>query len=295
MKQTFFKLHLSILLAGFTGVFGKLISLNEGLLVWYRLLFTAIIFYIILLVTKKFQKVSFSDLLRIGKVGCILGLHWVFFYASIKASNVSIGVVCYSLVGFFTAIFEPLILHRRILIRELSYSLIALVGVVLIFSFDTRYRTGILLGVMSSALASLFTITTKEVGKDFQPRTILMYEVLGGLLMMSLILPFYLYFFPAESILPNIPDLTYLLLLAAFCTIGLQLLQIQVLRKISAFTVTLSYNLEPVYSIILAMIIFGEAKELNFSFYVGIILIILSVLLQMWKTTHEPQSPLAVK
>ena len=289
MRETFFKLHLSILIAGFTGIFGKLISLNEGLLVWYRLMLTCLLFFLLLLATKKLQRISFRDFKRIAVVGCLLTVHWIFFYGSIKASNVSIGVVCFSLIGFFTAILEPIILRRRFSLREFAYSILTLLGILLIFSFDTRYRTGILLGVISSALAALFTISTKRIGNDYKPRTILMYEMLGGFLLISCILPFYLKLFPVESVVPGTMDIIYLILFVVFCTIGLQMLQIQVLKKISAFTVNLSYNLEPVYSIVLAMIIFGEAKQLNFSFYIGVGLIVLSVLLQTWSAFRKKE------
>ena len=281
MKQAFIKLHISIILAGFTGVFGKLISLNEALLVWNRMLFTFILFFLILLIGKKLPKVSILDVAKIGGTGFLLGLHWIFFYGSIKASNVSIGVVCFSLTGLFTAILEPLMGHRRISVRELLFSLVALCGILLIFHFDTRHRTGILLGAGSAFLAALFTITNKKVGIRHAASTMLLYEMLGGFLCISCILPFYLHYFPVQNILPSTIDFLYLFILSLFCTIGLYLLQIQVLKKISAFTVNLSYNLEPVYSIILAMIIFNESKELNFSFYAGLSLIILSVLLQM--------------
>lgn len=287
MKATFFKLHLSVLIAGFTGVLGKAISLNEGLLVWYRLMFTFILFFLFLFVAKKLKKISFQDFRRIALPGCLLALHWVFFYGSIKASNVSVGVVCFALVGFFTSIFEPLILHSRFSIRELFYSLITLFGILLIFSFDTRYRTGIAMGIISSALAALFTITTKRIGKDYKPSTILLYEMLTGFLLISCLLPVYLHFFPVATIAPNTRDLLFLLILCVVCTIGLQILQIQVLKKISAFTVNLTYNLEPVYSIILAMIFFHEAKELNAAFYAGLGLIILSVFLQMYSALRE--------
>ena len=286
-QKTYFKLHISILLAGLTGIFGKLITLNEGLLVWYRLFFTTIFLAIFLIAIKKLPRVSFHAFKRIAFVGGLLGIHWIFFYGSIKVSNVSIGVVCFSLIGFFTAIFEPLILRSRFSFKELTFSLITLVGVALIFSFDLRYRTGIILGVISSAMASLFTITTKKVGKDYPPRTILLYEMIGGFILLSLILPFYLKVFPVETILPNSRDLIYLALFCIFCTIVLQLLQIQVLKKLSAFTVNLSYNLEPVYSIIIAMLFLGEAKELNYAFYAGVSLIILSVLLQMRSSIKE--------
>lgn len=283
MKQAFVKLHLSILIAGFTGIFGKLITLNEGLLVWYRLLITTIVLFIILKITKKLQQVSKKDIIKIGSVGLILALHWIFFYASIKASNVSIGVVCFSMTGFFTAIFEPLIFRRRISIQELIFSIVALCGIALIFHFDMRYRIGILLGTISSMFAALFVISNKYVGSttNYSSTTTLFYQMLGGFVSLSLLMPAYLYLFPSATLTPDGLNILYLLLFSICCTIGLYLLQIEALKSISAFTLNLSYNLEPVYSIILAMIIFGEAKDLGASFYIGLSLIILSVLLQM--------------
>lgn len=280
MKEAFIKLHLSILLAGFTGLFGKLISLNEGLLVWYRMMFAAIMLYLILKMSNKLLAIPLKEQLKIAGTGFILGLHWVFFYGSIKMANVSVGVVCFSLVGFFTALLEPMIIRRRFKVKELLFSLITVAGIVLIFQFDMRYRAGIIVGIISSALAALFTITNKKVGVCHPSRMMLLYEMGGGFLGLTCLLPLYLHFFPVETILPDMKDFLYLLLLALVCTIGLYLLQIQVLKTVSAFTVNLSYNLEPIYSIILAMLFFGEAKELNIAFYVGLALIILSVLLQ---------------
>ena len=291
MKDAFIKLHISIILAGATGIFGKLISLNEALLVWYRMMLASLLFLLVLSVSKRLNRISFGDALRIGGVGLLLGLHWVFFYGSIKASNVSIGVVCFSLVGFFTAFLEPLINCHRVSFKEVVFSLLTLFGVVLIFHFDTRYRLGIGLGIISSALAALFTITNKKIGNNYSTSTMLLYEMVGGFIGLSCILPFYLRYIPVSTIVPGLLDFTYLLLLdehrlkfmiflASVCTIGLYLLQIQVLKKISAFTVNLSYNLEPIYSIILAMLLFSEAKELNAAFYIGLGVIILSVILQ---------------
>lgn len=280
MKNALIKLHISILLAGFTGLFGKLITLNEGLLVWYRMMFAAVLLFTILKISNKLQSIPLKEQLKIAGTGFILGLHWVFFYGSIKMSNVSVGVVCFSLVGFFTALLEPLLIRRRFKIKELLFSLITVVGILLIFRFDMRYRSGIIIGIISSALAALFTITNKKVGAHHPSRIMLLYEMAGGFLGLSSLLPVYLYFFPVATILPDINDFLYLLLLALVCTIGLYLLQIQVLKTISAFTVNLSYNLEPVYSIILAMLFFGEAKELNLAFYTGLGLICISVLLQ---------------
>lgn len=280
MKEAFIKLHLSIVLAGFTGLFGKLISLNEGLLVWYRMMFAAIMLYLILKLSNKLLAIPAKEQLKIAGTGFILGLHWVFFYGSIKMANVSVGVVCFSLVGFFTALLEPLIIRRRFRVKELMFSLITVAGIVLIFQFDMRYRAGIIVGIISSALAALFTITNKKVGAKHPSRMMLLYEMAGGFLGLTCLLPLYLHYFPVVTILPDMKDFLYLLLLALVCTIGLYLMQIQVLKTVSAFTVNLSYNLEPIYSIILAMLFFGEAKELNTAFYIGLALIILSVLLQ---------------
>lgn len=279
MKEAFIKLHVSVLIAGATGIFGRLISLNEGLLVWYRMLFATVMFFLLLWMLGKLKRVSFRDVCKIGSVGMLLAIHWLFFYGSIKASNVSIGVVCLSLMSFFTALFEPLINRHRISLGEIACSLIGVLGIILIFHFDTRYRLGIGMGILSSALASLFTICNKKVSVGYTSSTMLMYEMGGGFLGLSCLLPLYLSFFPVASILPSLTDLVYLFLFASVCTVLLYILQIQVLKKISAFTFNLTYNLEPIYSIIAAMFLFHEAKELNASFYVGLGLILFSVLL----------------
>lgn len=288
MKEAFIKLHISILLAGVTGIFGKLISLNEGLLVWYRMMFASLLFWGILRAGKKSYRIPLKEIPGISSIGLLLGLHWVFFYGSIKAANISIGVICFSLVGFFTAFLEPLINRHRISWREVFFSLLTVAGIVMIFHFDTRYRLGIILGIISSALAALFTITNKRKSKNHPASIMLLYEMTGGFLGLSCLLPFYLYYFPVPTIFPGQQDFIYLLLLASVCTIGLYLLQIQVLKTISAFTVNLSYNLEPVYSIILAMLFFHEAKELDLTFYAGLGLILLSVLLQTYNVLRHP-------
>lgn len=175
------------------------------------------------------------------------------------------------------------------------FSLVGVAGIVLIFHFDTRYRAGILMGVVSSALASLFTICNKKVASGYPSGTTLLYEMGGGFAGLTCMLPIYLYFFPVPTILPSATDFGYLLLFASVCTVLLYILQIQVLKKISAFTFNLTYNLEPIYSIILAMIIFREAKDLNFSFYTGLGLIFLSVVMQtgrvVWQAKKNQLKP----
>lgn len=280
LKKSFYKLHLSILISCFTSILGRVITLNEGLLVFDRLLFSFLILWGLMLYKKRFCLVKLNELLKIFGVGFLMGFHWLFFYGSIKYANVSIGIICFSLVSLFTALIEPIINKHSLSIRELFFSLITLAGILLIFHFDSRYQVGIILGTLSSFFAALFTITNKRIAKRHTSTTMLLYELLGGTIALALTLPFYLHYFPVRTLIPGVKDLWYLLLLSFFCTIGLYLLQIQVLKKISAFTVNLTYNLEPVYTVILAMIIFQENKDLNLAFYIGMGLIILSVILQ---------------
>ncbi len=287
MEKNYLLLHLSVFIAGFTGVLGRLISLDSAVLVWYRMAFAGLLMLVFLFITKQFKKSDFHDKLQMGGVGMLLCLHWVFFYASIKSSNVSIGVVCFSLVGFFTALFEPIINRHRFSAREFLFSLLTLLGIYLIFQFDARYRLGICLGIVSSALYALFAIANQRVGKNYEAKNMLFWEMTGGLIGLSVLLPIYQIFIPIGGLIPTGLDLAYLSFMVVICTIGLCLLQIIVLQKIAAFTVNLTYNLEPVYSIILSMFIFKEYKELNVAFYCGIALIILSVALQTWSEVRK--------
>ena len=272
------------MLAGFTGLFGKLITLNEVDIVWYRMLFTSII----LLVFTGLPQIERKKLLQLGGCGALLGLHWMLFYGSIKASNVSIGVICYSLVGFFTAIIEPIIYRKKISTIEILFSLITVLGLLCIFSFDARYRYGISIGVLSSFVAALYGVCNKKVSVGVKTRTVLFYQMSAGLVVVSMIIPFYLMMFPAHQnvlVIPEGSNLWWMLCHALFCTVAMYILQIQALRTLSAFTVNLTYNLEPCYTIAIAFIVFHEARELNFSFYIGIALILISVILQTWRAT----------
>ena len=289
MKKDYLLLHLSVFIAGFTGVLGRLITLDSAILVWWRMAAAALLMWLFLIITKQRNNFKLNDLLQMGGVGLLLAMHWVFFYASIKASNVSIGVVCFSLVGFFTALFEPIINKHKFSGREFLFSLLTILGIYLIFQFDARYRLGIVLGVVSSALYALFAIVNQRVGRHYEAKNMLLWEMIGGLIGLTCLIPIYNLFIPVGRLYPVGMDYPYLAFMVVICTIGLCLLQIIVLQKIPAFTVNLSYNLEPVYSIILSMFIFSEYKELNFSFCIGIGLIILSVVLQtFYSIKHHP-------
>lgn len=293
MREYFIKLHLSVILAGFTGVFGRLISLHEFPLTFLRVLFACIVIWAITFIRADRMTPQRRHIPSLLFVGALLGMHWLFFYASIKASNVSVGVVCYSLVGFYSAVLEPLINRRRFSPRELLLSLITLAGVALIFGFDIQFRTGIILGAISSLLASLFTIYNKRVGDltQYPAPLMLRWELVGALAVLTLAIPFYFGFYEIDPVVPTAADICWLLILASVCTVGLQLLQIQVLKKVSAFTVNLTYNLEPVYSILLAILFFNESAEMTPAFLTGLSMIILSVALQTL-STYRARQPL---
>jgi len=280
MKNSYLKLHLAVLLSGFTGIFGKLISLNEGLLVWYRTFFSSIILFFLIKLTKTLSQINVREKINIAKIGVYIAIHWVFFYASIKYSNISIGVVCYCLTSFFTAIFEPLLNNNKLVFSQLVFSVITLFGISLIFHFDSSYHTGILLGCVSSAFAALYTIYNERLVKTYDSKIINYYQMIGGTICLGILMPLYLVFFPAKSLIPNGIDFFYLILLSLFCTVGLYVLFAEALKKIPAFTTNLTFNLEPIYAIILAFIFFNEGKEMSNSFYLGLFFVMTSVILQ---------------
>jgi drug/metabolite transporter (DMT)-like permease len=281
MKEALVKLHISVFLAGFTGILGALIQLNEGLLVWYRIAITVVTLFIWLSWQKKLERIPAAYVWKLFGIGMLIALHWVCFYGSIKTSNVSIGLVCFASVGFFTALLEPLMTRKPLNWSEAGLGLLSLAGIYLIFHFDSRYRVGIALGTACSLLAAIFSVLNKKYVHITGPQTFMLYELSGGLLVLTLLMPVYLYYFPVKSMLPSRSDWLWLFVLSWLCTIFALRLMLQALQKVSAFTQNLSLNLEPVYGILMAFIFFHENKLLNSSFYIGLFLIGLSVVLQM--------------
>ena len=286
MKKAFIQLHIAVFLAGFTGILGKLITLNEGLLVWYRLLITIITLWILIFIRKKNYKISISDMLKIFGIGAIATLHWVTFYGCVKYANVSIALVCFSAIGFFTAFLEPLIFRVKIDWVELLLGMLMILGIYFVFHFDPTYKIGIIIGLISALLASIFPIFNRMILKRIPAEIVTAYELSGGFLFLSLLLPFYLKIFPTNYIFPNLSDWMWLLCLSWACTVLAFNLSMKSLEKISAFTANLSYNLEPIYGILLAFMVLKENKELNKGFYIGIAFILFAIAAQMirlWK------------
>jgi drug/metabolite transporter (DMT)-like permease len=287
VRKALLQLHASVFLAGFNGILGVLIELNEGLLVWYRMAITVVTLLALLVLRKKWQHLPFTQVKKLFGIGMLIALHWVFFYGSIKMANVSIGLVCVAGAGLFTALLEPLFLKVKIKWPEVALGLLSLLGIFLIFKFDARYRLGIGLGIVSAILASIFSVLNKKE-VDKQPAQMMMvYELTGGLFLLTLLMPFYLNYFNVAKIFPSLSDIGWLLILSWLCTVLAMDLILQALKKVSAFTQNLTLNLEPVYGILLAFIVYQENKQLGTSFYLGISCIVLSVVFQIVRASRS--------
>jgi len=304
MKKALIQLHIAVLLWGFTGVLGRAISLDAPMLVWYRTLLTAVIMAVILTVRKQWIRISRRDLLQMMAVGSIIAIHWVAFYGAIKFANASIALVCLSTASVFTSIFSPLINKAMFSWAETALGLLALVGVFLIYSFQQFYGLGILFGVIAAILSAIFTMMNKQIAHRYPARTMVFYEMTSGWLFITLLMPLYLAYFPNTNRIPLHPDLLsatwmhndwlWLGVLSLCCTVWAQSLAMSSLKNLSPFTVTLSVNLEPVYGIVLAFFFYQENKDLHTGFYLGMGLILITVILQMvrllqpaWKAKYR--------
>lgn len=277
MKQAYLKMHLCVFLWGFTGLLGKKIELNEGLLVWYRLLFSIIVMAMIIFSRKKFPKLQRKEWIQICSVGLLVMIHWVLFYGSIKAAGISVAMICLSSIAVFAALLEPLINKQKYDAIEIVFSLLAIGGIFVIYATDQSSLKGIILGVTSSFFSALFGIFNKKLTAKHESLTIGFLEMSSGLLILTLLLPLYFLIQPTEKFLPNQSDTIYLILLSVVCTVLTWILSLQALRKVSAYTLSLALNLEPVYGILLAVIF---AKEiLTGGFITGAIIILLTVVL----------------
>ena len=293
MKKAFLQLHFAVFLAGFTGVLGRLITLNEGWLVWYRLLISSATVWIIFSLSKKLQRVSRNDILKLSGIGFLSALHWVSFYGSIKYANVSVALVCFSATGFFTALFEPFFSGKKLNAVEVLLGLIVIAGIYVIFHFDPKYKTGIILGVICAILLAIVMILIRQFVQKINAQTILTYQLSGGFITLSLLMPFYLHAFPTSYIIPGLSDWMWLLVLAWFCSVLAFQFSVNALQKLTAFTVNLSFNLEPVYGILLAFFVYHENRELNWSFFIGLGLIVLALCLQMWRVWRQSKLSVA--
>lgn len=277
MQRAYLQMHFAIFLWGFTGILGRLISLPEFPLVWWRVLITVIALGAFLKWRGELEPPPWKEMKKIAFVGGTIALHWVTFYGSIKYSNVSIALSALASTALFTAILDPIMNRRRPKLSELVLGLFIILGIFLIFRFQKLYTVGISMGLISATLCAYFTIQTKGLLENHGPRNLLFYELIGGIGTLTLLAPLYLYLFPAPTLIPSLTDSGYLLVLSLVCTVYAMQLSYQALQHVSPFVMNLSVNLEPVYSIILAAFIFHEHEDLNLGFYAGAGIIILAV------------------
>lgn len=290
MKKALLQLHLAILLAGFTAVLGRLISLDGGTLVWYRLFITIVALWIMHLFFEQKQTSNPTSPRNAYLTGVIAALHWVFFFGSIKLANISIALVCYASVSFFTAILDPLLNKKRPDPVELLLGLLVILGIMFMFQLDSSSQTGIIWGLISSLLAALLTVLNKKLLDTFSITQLIRYEMTGGWILLTLLAPWYIHAFPGIRLVPAWSDLFWLLVLGLLCTVWAFRLLLSALQALSPFTVNLSYNLEPIYGIIMAFLIFREDKDLGSGFYIGLSIMLATVIFQTWRYRKKKSS-----
>jgi drug/metabolite transporter (DMT)-like permease len=290
MGKALIQLHTAVFLWGFTAIFGKLITLDAATLVWYRMLLTAIFMLAI---------ISFDNFKKLSWIGFLMALHWLAFYASIKLSNASVALVCLATSSLFTSIIAPILNNTSFKIREVLLGTLSLVGMYCIYHFQVEYKWGIITGIIAAFLSAVFTVYNKRIANEIPVKTMVFYEMASGFILLSLSIPVLLQFTPEMHFLPQqieigkliqqFPqalilqpnDWIWLICISLFCTVWAQTLALNALKKLNAFTVALSVNMEPIYGVLLAIIFLNEGTQLGLGFIIGMCLIMLSVGLQM--------------
>lgn len=275
--KSYLHLHVIVFIWGFTAILGKLISLEALDLVWYRMLFASAIMTFVVILTKEKVKVPFNITIGFIVSGIIIAAHWLTFYQAIKVSNVSITLACLSTGAFFASILEPIFYKRKVIWYELLFGVIVVIGLGIIFNVETKYTTGIYLAVTSAFLSALFSVINGKYAKEYNPNIISLYELSSGVFFISIYLFFAGSFTPAFFAL-SINDLIWLFLLSSICTAYAFSASVKVMKFLSPFTVMLTINLEPIYGIILALLIFDDTEEMTPLFYVGALIILTTVI-----------------
>ncbi len=268
-------LHIIVFVWGFTGILGKLITLPAISLVWYRMLIAFLGLGAFILWRRSRFSIPPRSLFYLIITGILIAAHWIFFFASIKVSNVSIALTCIASTSFFTALLQPLLLRTRVLFYEVMLGLIVVGGIYLIFQFEGQFLAGIIYSLAAAFLAALFTIINSLFIKKIDPVAISFYEMLGGFIGISL----YLTIFSPHLFLlfPSGVDFCWLLVLGLLCTALAFVVSISVMKELSPYTVTISVNMEPIYAILLALCLFGDEEKMTFGFYLGALVILFTI------------------
>ncbi|MDD3877161.1 MAG: DMT family transporter [Bacteroidales bacterium] len=273
-----FHLHIIVFILGFTAILGKLISIQAIELVWYRTLAASIFIFLIIKLKKGSIKIPLKEMLTYISVGLVVAAHWITFFHAIKVSNVSVTLACLSTTTLFTGIVEPIVLKRKFYWIEALLGVFIIVGLYLIFEFETRYKLGIMFALTSAFLAGVFSVVNKKLTPGKNAHQISFYEMIGGFIVITI----YLILSPdfkMEKLSITPMDIVYLIILGSICTAYAFTTVIELMKKISAYVVVLSINLEPLYGVILAYIIFGSSEYMSTGFYAGAVIILLCVFL----------------
>lgn len=286
--KSYLHLHLIVFIWGFTAILGALITLDALPLVWFRMLF-AVGFIAIYIYYKKLPlRVPPKILLQFLFSGFIIALHWFTFFPAIKISNVSITLACLSTGALFAAILEPILYGKKIVPYELFFGLLVVVGLYIIFNVEGNYFLGIVMALTSAFLSALFAVINSRLVKSYDATVISFYELSGGVVFFSFLLLFF-GSFSVEFFQLSMKNLVYLLILSSVCTAYAFIASTAVMKFLSPYTVMLTINLEPIYGIILAVLIFEEKEQMSFGFYVGAVIILLTVLLNAFIKSKKKQ------
>jgi drug/metabolite transporter (DMT)-like permease len=279
-KNKLISLHIMVVFLGFTGVLGKLISLETPYLVWHRMFIAFITLFLFLLFKKQIQTINKKDIFPLILIGVIVALHWFFFFGAIKVSNISIAVICMSTASLFSAFLEPLFFKRKLLKYELLFALIVVVALTYMLyetpekgEHNINYTLGYIYGIISAFLGTLFTMFNGKYIDKVDAAKITMLEMLGGVMIISI------YFISIGDLtifskMMSFNDLIYLLLLGTVCTAGIFVWMTEIMRHLTPYALIMAINLEPIYSIIIGLIIFSDSEQMNLSFYIGSVAIL---------------------
>ena len=275
-------LHFLVFIAGFTAILGELITNSSESIVWHRMAIASILAFFVLILRKNTLFISFSKLKKYSFQGLIIALHWITFFEAIKQSNISITLAMFSTAAFFTSILEPIFYNRNIKFSEIFLGFSVIAGIFLIFNSEIKYLSGIFLGIISALLASFFSVFNGILVKEDNAVRISFYEFFTGVIFITLFL--FLRNDVKSLLIQNIFSLNYLYIfvLGSICTAYAFIASVYLLKYISPFSMVLTYNLEPIYGIILAICIFGSNEIMTFEFYIGFFLILSSILINMY-------------
>lgn len=269
-------LHFVVVLLGFTAILGALITLSAVDLVWYRMLMAFVGLWIFFLIRGIPFRLTIKKIIPLLGIGVVVALHWITFFHAIKVSNVSVTLGVFASTTLFTSFLEPLTQKRRIFWLEVLIGLVILCGIYLIFQYEFQFMEGILYSLLSALLNGLFVVLNRNISLRHHPSVISFYEMIGGFICVSLFLLFSGGFTPEFFSVSN-ADLFYLLILGFVCTAYAFTAIVDVMKVLSAYTVVLAVNLEPVYGIIMARFFFPEAERMSGGFYLGTLIILISV------------------